>query len=222
MVKYFPFWLTIVSLIYSVNLFIIKPIIASTDINATVRISVCGDLRAEASEQCDNTDLRSNTCRSLGFFDGILACDPACDFNTKQCFGVAPVTPTPILAPTTTPTPISDNHNPLQEIFSQIRLNPTLAPAPVVVIPNNIITHEPVIATPLLPTSLKLFDINNDNIISTSEIYISIKEWVSNWGNYLTQIAGNQKPTYSSCDVNYDGICNIVDFSVIMSWVNQS
>lgn len=204
-------------------LFCVKPILALTHINATVRISVCGDFVAEASEQCDNQDLRQQTCRSLGFLDGTLKCDPACDFDTSLCFGSAPTT-TPI--PTSTPTPIppqpTNSPNIITNIISDIQQNPTLAPAPAIVIPNYVITHEPVIATPLLPQNLSFLDLNGDHQLDLSEITSSLEKWVVSWHTYLSRIIHRQSPLVQDCDVNYDSVCNLVDFSIIMSWVNTS
>ncbi len=46
---------------------------------------ICGDSTAECSEDCDNTDLRGNTCDSLGRDGGSLSCNSDCTWNFDQC-----------------------------------------------------------------------------------------------------------------------------------------
>ena len=49
---------------------------------------VCGNNVAEGNEVCDGTDLRGEDCISLGFDEGMLACNAACDgFDTSGCIG---------------------------------------------------------------------------------------------------------------------------------------
>lgn len=47
--------------------------------------AVCGDGQLEGSEQCDGNDLGGETCMSLGFDMGQLACDQNCGFDTSGC-----------------------------------------------------------------------------------------------------------------------------------------
>ena len=54
-------------------------------VQATIRITVCGNNIKETGEQCDNTDLDGATCSSRGFTGGALSCGVACDFNTSAC-----------------------------------------------------------------------------------------------------------------------------------------
>jgi cysteine-rich repeat protein len=47
---------------------------------------VCGNNLAEGSEVCDGTDLRGQSCLSLGFSGGTLKCATDCtNFNTSTC-----------------------------------------------------------------------------------------------------------------------------------------
>jgi hypothetical protein len=46
---------------------------------------VCGNGIAQASEACDGADLRSQTCQSVGFDGGKLACAANCTFDTTGC-----------------------------------------------------------------------------------------------------------------------------------------
>ncbi len=48
---------------------------------------LCGDNIAQGREICDGTDLKGETCESLGLGSGVLACLPDCSgFNTSGCF----------------------------------------------------------------------------------------------------------------------------------------
>src|SRR3989338_4590446 len=46
---------------------------------------VCGNNIREGTEQCDGSDLASQTCQSLGFSSGTLSCSASCTFNTNSC-----------------------------------------------------------------------------------------------------------------------------------------
>ncbi|MFC1482168.1 RCC1 domain-containing protein [Myxococcota bacterium] len=50
-------------------------------------IQHCGNGQAEPSlgEQCDGQDLEGESCQSLGFLGGTLACSTSCTFNTSAC-----------------------------------------------------------------------------------------------------------------------------------------
>jgi hypothetical protein len=48
----------------------------------------CGDgVRRAGVEQCDEPDLNDQTCVSLGYGGGSLACSSACTFDTSGCTG---------------------------------------------------------------------------------------------------------------------------------------
>ena len=47
--------------------------------------SVCGNGVAEAGEDCDGSDLNSETCITQGYDTGTLACSGSCTFNTSGC-----------------------------------------------------------------------------------------------------------------------------------------
>jgi hypothetical protein len=40
---------------------------------------------SEAGEECDTSDLAGQSCQSLGFDGGVLACDGTCSFDTAAC-----------------------------------------------------------------------------------------------------------------------------------------
>jgi hypothetical protein len=45
----------------------------------------CGNAILETGEDCDGSDLGGQSCPSLGFMFGTLACTPACTFDTSAC-----------------------------------------------------------------------------------------------------------------------------------------
>lgn len=63
-------------------------------INATIKISVCGNDIKEGGEQCDGADFGGTSCITLGYTTGALACAPACEIDSSDCSG-APSPPTP-------------------------------------------------------------------------------------------------------------------------------
>src|SRR3989344_6781100 len=68
----------------------------AANINATVKIGLCGDGVVDSSEECDGANLNGASCSSRGFTSGTLSCSSSCEFNTSSCTTVAPsVTPTP-------------------------------------------------------------------------------------------------------------------------------
>lgn len=46
---------------------------------------LCGNNMADGEEACDGSDLRGQTCFSLGFDGGTLACNKNCTFDTSGC-----------------------------------------------------------------------------------------------------------------------------------------
>lgn len=60
----------------------------STDFTCLPRIPkppTCGNNIAEASEHCDGTDLKGNTCETYGMRNGRLKCDAECYFDKSDC-----------------------------------------------------------------------------------------------------------------------------------------
>lgn len=65
----------------------------TTQISATIKITICGDNFKDDDEDCDGTDLGNSTCNSQGFAGGgNLSCASGCVFDTSSC---SSATPTP-------------------------------------------------------------------------------------------------------------------------------
>lgn len=60
-----------------------------TGVGSTSSGGTCGDGVAEGDEACDGDDLRGDTCASVGFAGGALACDADCALDTQGCSDVA-------------------------------------------------------------------------------------------------------------------------------------
>lgn len=50
----------------------------------------CGNGIREAGEGCDGADFGGETCITLGFVGGDLACNPGCTFDTSDCISPPP------------------------------------------------------------------------------------------------------------------------------------
>ncbi len=168
-------------------------------VDATIKISVCGDSVIEGSEDCEGSDLNGQTCISLGYVSGILACDIACTFDTTDCIAPTPTpTPTPISSPTSTPTvtpvPVSTSV-------------PTGIPAP-------ISTETPTpIPVPVLPRVVSLFDLDNSGRIEAAEVFEVIKDWVEE--------RRKEPERQVRCDLNQDNVCDLVDFSILLYYIER-
>lgn len=61
--------------------------------------TTCGNGTVEAGEQCDGSNLNGQTCQSLGYSGGTLACNSgSCTFNTSGCTTAPPPAPTALQA----------------------------------------------------------------------------------------------------------------------------
>lgn len=71
---------------------------SSATINATAKLSVCGNGVKETDEQCDVSSFGGRTCTYLGFDGGTLSCSASCEYNTSSCTTTAEQTVTPIFS----------------------------------------------------------------------------------------------------------------------------
>lgn len=182
---------------------------ASDTINATTKISVCGDGIAEESEDCDTSDLKNQTCQTQGFSTGTLVCDQACEFDRTGCSGTVTTSPTnqpvtnspvPTLTTPSIPTNTSNQSNsPAPAFFEQVS-------QPLVQFITGV----------TLPTQVLRFDTNGDGILQWNEVQANLTIWHTSW-----KFSQSQATATPECDINGDESCSLVDFSVLMYYVEQ-
>jgi len=66
---------------------------------------------------------------------------------------------------------------------------------------------------PLLPTTVAFFDADGSGTIELAEIFETVKAWVNQW---RIGAAGEER-----CDLNGDGVCNLVDFSILLYYIGR-
>jgi hypothetical protein len=211
---------------------------ANKTIEATIKISVCGNEVKEGGEDCDNTDLDNQTCVTLGYGPGDLSCDPDCSFNLSQCSPVPTATPTPsatptpTLGPTAAPTPISAaTPTPTAGPTSTPASAATSTPAPTAV-PTPIEIRVTLVPVPTLPPPVSIFDLDESGKIETTEIYEVIRLWVDDWKDSLLAMKNQATEDWEEakeklkekkkCDINRDQECNLFDFSLLLYYINNS
>lgn len=171
------------------------------NINVTVRISVCGDGVAEFPEDCDGGDLGGSTCRELGFFAGSLYCTYACEFETDNCFGVAPTA-----TPSATNTPESKRKTETDGGFISRSGGAQVETGQLI---TNVIV--PAIKRPRgVNKNLFILDGNGDGFIERFEIADVVGKWIEFFRN-----------RNHGCDLNDDIKCNLIDFSILMYHVDR-
>jgi hypothetical protein len=183
--------------------FLVKTSLAETNhnVDATVKLGVCGNDLAEDNEDCDNADLKGKTCETIGYASGTLSCLPSCDYDTTLCISIV------------SPTGKDTGNNGSGGFHSD---KPTINTTK-----ENAITYT-------IPMVIKLFDTNGDGKLTQDELYGLTKKWFDVWKTTLAdQIAAGNQGTQAinkaawACDLNGDGICDLVDFSVLMYYVGR-
>lgn len=203
---------------------------ASFDINATIKVSVCGNNVAEGGEECDTADIRGKTCQDFGLSTGTVTCDIGCGFDTSGCAATTP-TPSPTITSTPTPTPpLSVTPTPTASPVIHPTTVPTPTDAPI--IPTAVPTQPqlpPPFSTLLapaqsFPATLLYFGANKEGRIAVTQLHSSVQEWVTQWQNSLasvtvknTKIAKQQANV--RCDINGDKVCDLADLSIMLYYV---
>jgi len=59
-------------------------------VQATIKITVCGNSIKESGEECDGYDLGGTSCTNLGYSGGTLGCSAACERQTSSCISTTP------------------------------------------------------------------------------------------------------------------------------------
>jgi hypothetical protein len=172
----------------------------SQPIDATVKISICGNGIIEGGEDCEGNDLNDMRCRDLGFAGGNLTCDVACQFDTAGCHGTAP-TPTPQSSPGGSEKVESGVQRGQSEGGSVEERR---------FIEEIIELFQPLVII-VFPETIAQIGLNNEGFFPPNRIIDVLSYWV---GEVRTKSLNNE-----NCDLNGDGVCDLVDFSILMYYV---
>jgi len=193
-------------------------------IESTVKLSVCGNGIIEGGEDCEGENLGGETCQSQGYGPGTLACDISCSFDFFDCAPPSTPTPSPTVTPTRRPSPTSTiTITPAVTLAESQSLSgdevKKVEGESIDVKETSTITEIPTaLPTPLpvLPEQLTFYDLDGNGKIDLSEKVDSIKVWVNHW----RQTLGVQSNRLS-CDLNLDKRCDLIDFSILLYYVNR-
>ncbi|MEK7089467.1 MAG: hypothetical protein AAB920_01470, partial [Patescibacteria group bacterium] len=87
----FVFYFLVSSFFSVLPYFLFPSLSLAQSVTITAQVNgVCSNGVAEWNEQCDGTDLKSQTCVTRGFSAGTLSCNVNCTFNTSACTSATP------------------------------------------------------------------------------------------------------------------------------------
>lgn len=208
---------------------------ASTQLISTqVKVSICGNYVIEGGEDCEGLDLGGQNCYSLGFGGGQLSCDIACSFDTYEC--LAPIiTPTPSVVPTASPTQVQED-----QVTTGSDVLATTTDYPPVLFGNQLVVTllEQAASVRVLPAPLQKFDIRGEGRLRLEDLSNVVTLWVQDWRAYLmrelsapgkTSVAeapATEAPlpiptAAQGCDLNQDDRCNLIDFSILLHYIEE-
>lgn len=193
----------------------------TASINATVKLSICGNDLVESGEDCEGSNLGGKTCVSLGYGGGTPSCDIACSLDVSDCTAPAP---TPTSIPTSTASSSSSSSS---SSSTSTSTSPTSTPtprptvAPLTLWPQAIFPKTDL--QTVLPDNLKFFDFDKNGRLDESELFEGVKSWVEWWKIYLGR---EDKNTFfaegeNQCDINGDRVCTLGDFSILLYYVRR-
>lgn len=173
----------------------------STSVGATIKLSVCGDGVVEGLEDCEGADLSGQTCQSLYYGPGVLSCDISCDFNTIEC---AEPSPTPI--PTSVSVVAQSSSQSTTSVF-----NSGNSPAET---NSNNITFLDRNSFFVINNNILNYDYDGDGLILKKDLRLVVGSWVENSFK-------NENPQLDRCDFDDSRECNMIDFSILMYYVDR-
>lgn len=170
-------------------------------VEVSLRLSVCGDKVVEGQEDCERGEKIERTCEDFGYEKGVLHCDNSCSFDFHSCH------PFPEPPEEEIPNIDEEEEDPgkakkekeekqqektkVEEVFRYI------------------------------PLLLRTFDFNRDSVINFTEFTEILVNWVENWRVFRQTEEEKKGEVKGSCDVNFDGECNVIDFSIILYYVDN-
>lgn len=195
----------------------------SQQINATVKISICGNDVVEGGEDCEGANLNGKSCTTLGYSGGILSCDIACTFDTYACIPPTP-TPTPTITPTPTQTVSLNNSVNAPNLSPTVEEQKSTEQSQTITkdfrLPeffNSLVSN----SRKTLPASMEFFDVRKIGKLLLSDISQIVRLWVNEWRFALRQQHQNNMAQNYKCDINRDKNCDIKDFSIMMYYFEE-
>lgn len=203
---------------------------STNNVNATVKISICGNLTTEGGEDCDNADLNGKSCSNLGYTSGTLTCDISCSFETSGCILLSPTpTPTPTAVAASSSTSQGSTPQPTNPPPTSIIVPPTSAPTlafrafSLIARPSE--QSENILVNPTFAPVVVL--LGNSDIKNNKEAVQMITTWVNDWKKEVlnaqkaTVTKAQAKTTKLKCDYNGDGVCDLKDFSILLTRIKK-
>lgn len=203
---------------------------SSDRIDATVKISVCGNDTKEGGEDCDNTDLNGKSCLILGYTSGTLSCDISCSFDKSFCILLSPTpTPTPTATAASSSTSQVSTPQPTNPPPTSIIVPPTSVPTlalqtfSLIRLPSQ--QPKNVLVNPTLAPVVVL--LGNSDIKNNAEAVKVITTWVNDWKKEMlnaqkaTTTKTQAKGAKLKCDYNGDGVCDLKDFSILLTRIKK-
>ena len=71
---------------------------------------------------------------------------------------------------------------------------------------------------------MAVFDIDGSGRIEVAEVFASVKAWVNEWQIAVVEALEPEKAKVEEpfrCDLNRDGECNLLDFSILLYYVGR-
>lgn len=197
-------------------------------IESQVKLSVCGDSVIEGPEDCEGLDLGGATCESAGSFSGgELSCTVSCDFDTSLCIPLPSPSPTP--TPTPAPSASSDSQNQGGSGSQDGSIDNNSDTSTATTTSTELVADILEVLSQLLPTidSPETFEENRipqkilllldgATVLNREQLLAVLERFAAYWRQSLTD------PTViadQSCDLNNDNVCDIIDLSVLLYYV---
>lgn len=167
----------------------------SNFIDASLKLSLCGDGVVEGPEDCEIGLDVLKTCLDYGYQEGLLSCEYSCSFDYSNCRYIQKE---------------EEVKEPIVEEVTIDEADSVITESSIKEILNN------------LPLLLRVFDFNRDGKIDFPELTNLLVDWVENWRVFRQQIDDESKEgVKGACDVNDDSVCNVIDFSIILYHVDN-
>ncbi len=173
-------------------------------VTGSVKLSLCGDGVVEGSEDCEPEYNEVFNCSDIGSYTGQTTCEISCSFDMLLC--------TPVVEPEPEEPPVDEGDGDDDQDGAGGTARP-IFPAQPVELAQEFLRHL------LLPSFLRIYDVNRDGILTSDEFLTLIPVWVGSWREYLIAEDVSESPI-EKCDLNRDRKCDLFDFSILLYYSN--